>query len=193
MDPKSTSNLLLRARARRPERGQSPVAVRSRSAGVGHLVRRRGALRLAKRSNRRRVAPWPASWRRSANGSGSGRSPSRIGSRGEARRKGPRLIWIRRTLCGYAAGSRARAPLASAWGSSRTAGNCSSGRRTGATGKDARRPTQSLERPWRIGALRGSSRHSRSTRFPRSLFVDFAGKSDSARRGKVASRWPNPC
>ncbi len=50
------------------------------------------AFRLAKRPSRRRVAPWPASWRRSANGSGSGRSPSRTGSRGEARRNGPRLI-----------------------------------------------------------------------------------------------------
>jgi hypothetical protein len=48
---------------------------------------------LAKRPQRRRVAPWPASWRRSASGSGSGRSPSRTGSRGEARRKGPHLIW----------------------------------------------------------------------------------------------------
>jgi len=47
-----------------------------------------GAPRLARRSQGRRVAPWPASWRRSANGCGSGRSPSRIGSRGEARREG---------------------------------------------------------------------------------------------------------
>jgi hypothetical protein len=38
------------------------------------------ALRLAKRPNGRRVGPWPASWRRSANGSGSGRSPSPPGA-----------------------------------------------------------------------------------------------------------------
>ncbi len=44
------------------------------------------AFRLAKRPSRRRVAPWPASWRRSASGSGSARSPSHtpgVEARGE--------------------------------------------------------------------------------------------------------------
>ncbi len=46
-----------------------------------------------RRSTGRRFCPWLPSWRRSASGSGSARSPSRTGSRGEARRRGPRTRW----------------------------------------------------------------------------------------------------
>lgn len=53
------------------------------SAGVG--------VSIGETTAQGRVAPWPVSWRRSGDGSGSGRSPSRTGSRGEARRSGPRL------------------------------------------------------------------------------------------------------
>src|SRR5213593_3693326 len=53
-----------------------------------HSTWERLALRLAKRPNGRRVAPWPALWRRSASGSGSGGSPSRTGEqrRGTSKR-----------------------------------------------------------------------------------------------------------